>query len=190
MISFYVDLVKKGVVEDISARTDYKMSDGVYAGTVQWINSVDKFGEYFEKAGGSSVIGKTPVLPGASRTGWYVRPATMYAISANTTHPKESALLLEYLVAGEDMAMGQLLDKGIPFNKSAKAVLEKNNALEGLMNDAANEVEATQTYLMHPDFENSALSESFKNACVSVLYNEVSAEDAAAAAYELMKEDF
>lgn len=190
MISFYVDLVKKGVVEDISARTDYKMSDGVYAGTVQWINSVDKFGEYFEKAGGDSVIGKTPVLPGASRTGWYVRPATMYAISANTTHPKESALLLEYLVAGEDMAMGQLLDKGIPFNKSAKAVLEKNNALEGLMNDAANEVEATQTYLMHPDFENSTLSESFKNACVSVLYNEVSAEDAAAAAYELMKEDF
>lgn len=190
MISFYVDLVKKGVVEDISVRTDYKMSDGIYAGTVQWINSVEKFGEYFEKAGGSSVIGETPVLSGASRTGWYVRPATMYAISANTSHPQEAALLLEYLVAGEDMAMGQLLDKGIPFNKSAKAVLEQNNALEGLMNDAANEVDATQTYLMHPNFENSTLSDAFKNACVSVLYNGVSVEDAAATAYDLMKEDF
>ncbi len=190
MISFYVDLVDKGVVEEISQRTDNRLSEGTYAGTIQWINSAEKFGGYIEESGGTSVVGKTPVLSGASRTGLYVRPATMYAVSANTTHPKEAAELLEFLVSSEEMAMGQLLDKGIPFNKKGKDILEKNNELAGLMNDAANEVEANETYLMNPKFEDSILSDTFKSACVSVLYHEATVEEAAANAYNLMKEDF
>lgn len=189
MISFYVDLVDKGVVEDVSSRTDTDLADGTYAGTIQWINSVPKFDEYIVEAGGTSVIGKTPILEGATRTGWYVRPATVYAMSANTAHPKEAAMFLEYLVAEEGMAMEQLLDKGIPFNKSAKAILEENGELQGIMNDAANEVDATETFLMEPEFETSGLSDIFMDACVSVLYGGVTPADAAATAYDLMVED-
>ena len=53
-------------------RSDSDLSDGTSAGTVQWINSAEKYAAMFEQAGGTSAIGSTPVLSGASRTGWEV----------------------------------------------------------------------------------------------------------------------
>ncbi|MGN0141567.1 MAG: ABC transporter substrate-binding protein [Roseburia sp.] len=190
MIAFYIDWVNKGVIKEITVRSDSDLSDGTAAGTVQWINSTEKYAAMFDEAGGTSVVGTTPVLNGASRTGWYVRPATMYAISANTTHPAEAAELLEFLTASEDMAVLQQLDKGVPFNQSAKNVLQENNMLEGIMNDAADAIDATDTILMNPMFESSSLSGAFSAACTSVYYGEATLEEAASTAYQAMKECF
>lgn len=190
MIEFYTSLVEKGVVENVSVRSDNKLKEGKYAGTSQWINSATKYGDMFTASGGTSVIGSTLTMSGAKRTGWYVRPATMYAISANTSYPDEAAKLLEFLVASEEMAMQQLLDKGIPFNKSAKTVLEQNNQLNGLMNDAANAVDATQTYLMDPMLEDAKLNAAFQDACAKVLYGQADLESAAQTAYDAMVKAF
>lgn len=187
MISFYVDWVQKGVVMEVSKRQDSDLSNGTLAGTMQWINSTEKYATLIEEAG-ESVVGTTPVLPGAARTGWYVRPATMYAMSANTAHPKEASMLLEFLVASDKMAMGQQVEKGIPFNQAAKSTLEKNNLLEGTMNDAADVIDDTDTILMNPNFENSSLSSAFYDACVSVLYGETDLQTAASAAYQSMSD--
>ncbi|MCD7826254.1 MAG: ABC transporter substrate-binding protein [Clostridiaceae bacterium] len=190
MISFYCSLVEKGVVKEISKRSDDDLLDETAAATVQWINSAEKYGEYFESIGDTSVIGTTPLLSGSSRSGWYVRPATMYAISANTQYPEESAKLLNFLVSSEEMTLGQQLDKGIPFNKKAKEILDENNMLEGLMNDAATTIDNTETYLMNPKFEDSVLSDALYNACVDVLYGDTSLNSAAHTAYKEMKENF
>lgn len=188
-ISFYQNWVDKGVVREVSKRADKDISDGASAGTVQWINSAEKFAGLVEDSGGEAVIGTTPVISGAARTGWYVRPATVYAISANTTHPKEAAKLLEFLVSSEDMALGQKLDKGIPFNAEAKKCLEDNGMLAGVMNDAADVVDATDTILMHPKFEDSKLSSIFYEACAKVIYGEATLDEAAEEAYNAMNEE-
>lgn len=190
MISFYNSLVQQGVVKEISKRSDEDISGGKAAATAQWINSAEKYAAMIEEAGGTPVIGTSTILSGAARSGWYVRPATMYAISANTQYPKESAQLLEFLVSSEDMTLGQQLDKGIPFNNAAKDILDKNNMLAGLMNDAATAVENTETFLMNPKFEDAAISDAFYNACVSVLYGDTSLNTAAHTAYTAMRDNF
>lgn len=190
MISFYTDWVNKGVIKEINSRSDSDLSAGTTAGTVQWINSAEKYAGYFETAGGTSVIGTTPISSGATRTGWYVRPATMYAVSANTDHPTEAGELLQFLVASEDMAVQQQLDKGVPFNQAAKAILEENDMLAGIMNDAADAVDATDTILMNPKFEDSTLSGAFSDACTSVYYGEATLDEAAKTAYQIMKDSF
>lgn len=189
MISFYKELVDKGVVMEVSERNDSYIKDGTCAGTLQWITSVNKYSGFIEEAGGEAVLGQVPVMNGAKRTGWYVKPATMYAISASTEHPKEAALLLEYLVSSTEMAKLQGLDKGIPSNAAAKQVLESEGMLEGLQGEASEVVDATDTILMSPYFENSALQNALKNAVIDVLYEKSDIDSAAKTAYEAMVED-
>lgn len=189
MISFYKELVDKGVVMEVSKRNDSYIKDGTCAGTLQWITSVNKYSGFIEEAGGEAVLGDVPVKDGATRTGWYVKPATMYAISASTEHPKEAALLLEYLVSSTEMAKLQGLDKGIPSNAAAKQVLESEGMLEGLQGEASEVVDATDTILMSPYFENSALQNALKNAAIDVLYGKNDLDGAAQSAYEAMVKD-
>lgn len=137
-----------------------------------------------------SFTASTPVLSGASRTGWYVKPATMYAISANTDHPSEAAERLQFLVSSEDMALQQKLDKGVPFNQAAKDILQANGELESIMIDADNTIDNTDTILMNPMFESSTLTNAFSQACTSVHYGEATIEEAAKTAYETMKSAF
>ena len=189
MISFYKELVDKGVVMEVSERNDSYIKNGTYAGTLQWVTSVNKYSGFIEEAGGEPVLGSVPVMNSANRTGWYVKPATMYAISTSTEHPKEAALLLEYLVSSTEMAELQGLDKGIPSNAAAKKVLESKGMLEGLQGEASDVVDATDTILMSPYFENSALQNALKNAAIDVLYEKSDLDSAAQTAYDDMVND-
>lgn len=189
MISFYTELVDKGVVMEVSERNDSYIKDGTCAGTMQWITSVNKYTGFIEEAGGEAVLGDVPVMNGAARTGWYVKPATMYAISASTEHPKEAAMLLEYLVSSKEMAELQGLDKGIPSNAAAKQVLESEGMLEGLQGEASEIVDATDTILMSPYFEDSALQNALKSAVIDVLYGKSDLDSAAQTAYDAMVKD-
>lgn len=186
LLEFYIRLVDEGVVENLNERKEAKIKEGLYAGGFQWVTSAKSYSGNIEAAGGQVVYGASPVLSGAARSGWYVKPATMYAISANTDHPEEAALLLEFLVSSEAMAEEQQLDKGIPSNTAAKAVLEKNGMLTGPMYEANEVVDATETYLMSPYFENSGFSNAVKNAYIDILFGKATVEEAAAAAYEAM----
>lgn len=162
MISFYTELVNRGVVKEVSARSDSDIANGTAAGTVQWVTSTQKFGDYITEAGGEVVYGEAPVLKGAFRSGWYVKPATMYGISKNTDYPKEAALLLEFLVSSEEMAALQGVDKGIPSNEAAKKVLEEKGLLTGIQYSASEILDETETILMSPYFEDSVLQNALK----------------------------
>lgn len=189
LLEFYMRLVDEGVVENLNERKEAKIKEGLYAGGFQWVTSAKSYSGNIEKAGGTVAYGASPVLSSASRSGWYVKPATMYAVSANTDHPEEAALLLEFLVSSEKMASEQQLDKGIPSNTAAKAVLEKNGMLTGPMYEANEIVDATETYLMSPYFENSGFSNALKNAYIDVLFGKATVEEAAAAAYAAMVDE-
>lgn len=189
MISFYQELVEKGVVMEVSKRNDSFIKDGTCAGTLQWVTSVSKYSEFISNAGGTAVLGTVPMVSGAERSGWYVKPATMYAVSAATEHPQEAAMLLEFLVSSTEMAKLQKLDKGVPSNQAAKQVLETEGLLTGLQCDASDVVDDTETILMSPYFENSALQGALRTACIDVLYGESDLDTATQQAYNAMAAD-
>lgn len=184
MIDFYVDMVQKGVVQSPTDRDEGNLSKGVSAGTYQWIINSETCKGFFEEAGGSLAFGSAPVLDGATRSGWYVKPATMYSISKNTKYPKEAAMLLEFLVASEEMAVKQGLDKGVPANEKAKQTLIDNDLFSGAMYDADQMVANTQTNLMRPPFEDADLCNALNDAITAVLYGKATSADAAHTAYE------
>lgn len=55
-----------------------------------------------------------------------------YAINAKTKYPKETALLLNFLLTDPEAVKAQKLERGIPLNKAAFSILEGEGALKGL----------------------------------------------------------
>lgn len=189
MLEFYLNLVDKKVVEYMGDRNDSSYKEGIYAGTVQWITSAEKYQTSLaETKGQTTVVGAAPVLAGAKNTGWYAKPASMYAISSNTRHPEEAALFLEFLVNSEEMAKAQGMEKGVPVSTKAKVALEGAGMLTGIQSEAQKIVDNTQTKIMSPYYENSGLQAAFKNALDSILFNEGDIETEAAKACAAMKD--
>lgn len=65
------------------------------------------------------------------RTGMYFKPAMFYSVSAKSKHPKEAALLVDFLL--NDPAAGEILlsDRGLPANTEVRAaVTDKFNATD------------------------------------------------------------
>ncbi|GIG21426.1 sugar ABC transporter substrate-binding protein [Cellulomonas chitinilytica] len=65
------------------------------------------------------------------RTGMYFKPAMFYSVSAKSKHPKEAALLVDFLL--NDEAAGEILlsDRGLPANTDVRAaVTDKFNATD------------------------------------------------------------
>ena len=66
-------------------------------------------------------------VPGESeeeRTGMYFKPAMYYSVSAKSEHPKEAALLVDFLL--NDPAAGEILlsDRGLPANTDVRAAVQ------------------------------------------------------------------
>lgn len=189
MLEFYLGLVNNKVVEYMGDRNDASYKEGTYACTVQWITNAEKYQKNLsEGLGQTTVVGPVPMLTGAKTTGWYAKPASMYVISSNTEHPKEAALLLDFLVNSQEMAVLQGLEKGVPVSSSAKSALESAGMLNGIQIQAQDVVDKTETKIMSPYYEKSGLQSAFKDALDSILYNNGVLETEAAKAYAAMKE--
>ncbi len=186
MMSFYQSLVDNHVVERISDRNESKIGEGLYAGTIQWVSSADKVSGLIEKAGGTTAAVLAPGSSGGLRDGWYVKPATFYAISSHTKNPTEAAKLLNYMVAGEEMTSGQKFEKGVPVNSHALSVLQGMGELKGVQYEVS-QLAAEKSYpLMSPYFEIDKYKNSLKDGIDLVLYGQDTLENAAAIVYENM----
>ncbi len=187
MIEFYLRLVEEGVVVAIADKDGDGFANGIYAGNVQWITNAEKNQQTLEKNNQELVIGEIPVQSGASTTGWYSKPASMYAVSVHTEHPEEVGLLLDFLVNGEEMAVLQGMEKGVPVSSKAKEILSSNNMLEGIQNDGQTIMDATETKIAGPKLENSSVQGALKTGFDNVLYAGMTAEEAAQVAYDEIK---
>ena len=96
----------------------------------------------------------------------------MYAVSKNTEYPKESAMLLDFLLNSPEMAELQGIEKGIPISKSARAYLDENDKLNGMQYNAFLKMNEyfDNISVVSPYFENTNLIDAFKDSCNAVLY--------------------
>ena len=190
MLRFYMELVDRGVTAYIADHDDGNYAKGVSAGIAQWIKSVgDTEAALQDEKGQKTVVGKNPLMPGAARTGWYLKPATMYTISSNTKNPKEAALLLDFLVNSEEMAELQGLEKGVPVSKKARDAIKEKGMLDGIQVEGEQMMLEQNEELMSPYYEDKPLQEAFVSATSAIRFDGVSLDAAAQTAYDAMKAD-
>lgn len=190
ILSFYRSLIDRHVICPIDAFDRSKYMAGEIAGTMCWISDTKIYCDGLAETGVKVSRGSYPTLEGATRSGWYVKPATMWAISADTEHPKESAMLLNYLMNDPDMAKLQKTEKGVPVSDAAVASLKEIGLSD------TNEYKATQEMNEHqselsliiPNMEKEAVIDAFKAGADEYLYDKASLEVAAKATLQDMKD--
>lgn len=183
MLEFYCRLINEKVMPQVEYFDRLLIETGEYAGSVAWLSDASNYCDRAVQNGYEFVIADYPVNETSEvGDGWYAKPATMYAISKNTDYPKESAMLLEFLLNSPEMAELQGVEKGIPISRSARSYLEENNLLTGMQYDAFLKMNEYSDCLsvVSPYFENTDLIDAFKEACNAVLYNKTGSAEKAA----------
>lgn len=184
MLQFYKRLIDEKVVPKVAERDEANISNGTYAGTMQWVSGAAKYEEMINSGGNTLAVGMPPSQDGEERLGWYIKPATLYSVGEHTENPEEAAKLLSYIVSDEEMVMRQKLEKGIPCNKKAIEILEKNKVLEGVQYDATVLAQEKGYTLMNPKLDMTEYTLILQEAVNKVIYNEASASQAAKDAYK------
>ncbi len=185
MICFYKRLVDEKVTKYHQDIGRYDFQNGAAAGTVCWISDAGYYCQPLIDAGMDIVVGNYLRLPASELSGWYAKPTSMYCIKRDTANPEAAAKLVDYLVNSHNMAKYQGLEKGIPLSSAMLEVLEANDQLSGIQNDA-NELLANTPSVgrVSPYLENVDLISAFDDAVQNVLYNGGNPEENAAMIYE------
>lgn len=192
MIELYVRMVNEKVLPLVEDFQRFNIDNLQYAGLVAWVSDAMN---YFEEpiANGSEIIAAsyTSADPGKSGEGWYAKPATLYAVSKNTEHPKEAAELLDFMLNSTEWAELQGVEKGIPISSSVRAYLEDEGLMSGIQFEASQVMENNELISpMNSLIEDSILYDSFIDACNLVIFDKASAEEAAAQLYDIYAENY
>lgn len=179
MLEMYTKLINNKVMPQVEFFDKLQISNGNYGSTIAWVSDASSYCSDAIENGYDMQVSSFPTTENPLRTGQYAKPATLYAIGNNTEHPKEAALLLEYLLNSEEMAQFQGIEKGIPLSSSAQQYLEEAGILEGIQYDAHKLMEETSdnTEIISPYFEDTDLIDAYFAACNDVLYEKDSANN-------------
>lgn len=157
-----------------------KWMNGTYAGIFEWDSSASKFskalaegqefvvGTYFEDMGGFQ--------------GGYSKVSLGFAISETCQHPKEAAMLLNFLLNEEEGTTILASERGIPLSAAALENCKSKDLLDKTVTEANEKVLAWVSYPIDPTFESAALKSSdgvYYDVMAGLSYKEYSIEQAA-----------
>lgn len=186
MINFYCQLIQNKVIPQVEYFDKLKIENGEYAGVLAWLSDAKGYCETAISNGYEMIPADYTTFENRELSGWYAKPATMYAISKNTDAPKEAAILLDYLLNSNEMASYQGIEKGIPLSKSTRNYLNKNNMLSGIQYEAFIKMNqfSSSIDVISPFFENEDYIDMYTDACNNVLYEKATLDESAATLYE------
>lgn len=178
MLRFYKEMIDKKVMIPIDEYSKNDFTNEKVAGTVGWISDAGNNCDVLSKKGRNVVVGEYPVIEKGHLMGWYVKPATLYAISSHTEHPQEAAELLNFLLNSEEMTLLQKTEKGIPLSKASRELLVQKNLMEGYekLADEKRQEYASQMKVLEPVLEKESLYGVFKKEADYYLYDKLSLE--------------
>ena len=105
-----------------------------------------------------------------------------WAINAQTAHPKEAAMLVNYLANNEEAAQILASERGIPVSKSALTAANDAGLLNETAVEANGKVLAWVSNSLDPYFEDSQLKGSdgvYYDAMAGLSYGDYTADEAA-----------
>lgn len=157
-----------------------KWMDGFYAGIFEWDSSASKFmaaltpgqefivGDYFKDMG--------------EFQGGYSKVSLAFAISENTEHPKECAMLINFLL-NEDAGIEIMAsERGIPLSKKGLEVCTEKGLLDAKVAEANTKILAWVSYPLDPKFEDAGLKSTdgaYYDAMAGLSYGDYTAKEAA-----------
>ena len=191
MLEFYQKLRQEKVIMPLDDFERNAFTSGEIAGAVAWISDASNYCTPLAETGAEVVVGDYLRTPDRDRLGWYIKPATLYAISRDTSQPKKAAMLLDFLLNSREMALSQGTEKGIPISDAAYQVLEEEEMINGYENSANNNMQESQNEmkLMMPVLENENVLDAFKEEADYYLYNKKSLEQVAEAIVKRWKDE-
>ena len=191
MIQFYKKLIDEKVLPQVEYYERRELDNETYAGSVAWVSDAENyFGEAVEK-GREIVAADYTTMDGNNvGEGWYAKPATMYAVSKNTAHPREAGMLLDFLLNSEEMAEHQGIEKGIPLSQSARDFMAEEGILEGIQFEASEKMSQYPLSELSPVLEDGGLIDLFFEYSNEFIFDKADAETAANSFYKDAQENY
>lgn len=131
--------------------------NGKYAGFYEWDSSQAKFANALEE-GQEMVMGGYPYDYGDTKTAT-TKISMAWAISAHSQHPKEAAMLIDFLTSDPEAVKLLGTERGIVSNGEAKAILEEDGQLTDLTYTSNQAAMENAGFALDPFFEDVKLKE-------------------------------
>lgn len=195
MAELYQKLVARHVIPSARERASHgyvapeemrPWIDGRYAGTYQWNSAI---GKSVEKLAPGQRVKLAPYLlrPGARDAGLFYRPSMMFAINRETLHPRETAMLLDFIVNDPEGVRALGVKRAVPVSRRALAVLASDGVLHGLAWDGVQQVAALPNSVREsPYFEHARVRDGFIDIFEELGYGRIDTGQAAERLYRDM----
>lgn len=180
ILTFYKKLLDEKVLCPIDEYDTGFFAGGQVAATPIWVSDAGVYCDALVENGSTPVIGEYPILPDATRYGRFIKPSTMYAISADTEHPVEAAKLLNFLLNDEENALLTGTEKGVPISERAIKTLSDNGKLGTYEYIAYQDMENNidRMSILYPSMENNGAIDALKKGADEYLFDKMSLEEA------------
>lgn len=136
-----------------------KWIDGKYAGIFEWDSSANKFQKAVEestnKPGQEFIIGE--FLDLGDYKGGFTKISMGLAVSANSQHPKEAAMLINFLMNEEEGVVISSTERGIPCSAAAVEILNAKGLGDALVKEANAKVLGYCPFPLDAKFEHNDL---------------------------------
>lgn len=162
-----------------------KWSEGKYAGIFEWDSSASKFGSALAE-GREFVVGEELADMGEHKGG-FAKVSLGFAISENTAHPKEAALLVNFLLNEDAGTTIMASERGIPLSKAALENCKAQNLLDETVAEANGKVLNYVSFDLDPNFEDASLKSSdgvYYDVMAGLSYGDYDAAEAAQTLYD------
>ncbi|MCQ2535683.1 MAG: ABC transporter substrate-binding protein [Lachnospiraceae bacterium] len=191
MLDFYRKMVDEKVMIPVEDFEKSKFADGTVAATMCWVSDAGNYCNALESKGGIPKIAGYLIPDDSKLSGWYIKPATMYAISAYTDHPQEAAKLLNFLINSPEMASLQMSEKGVPVSKTARQTLhdmpDSDISYEFMASEYMNE-NIDRLSIIQPVMENDEIISAFKECGDDYIYNKKTLAECSQSLYKTIAE--
>ena len=167
-----------------------KWIDGKYAGILEWDSSASKFEqavkESTNKPGQEFVIGD--FIKFGDYDGGFTKISMGLAVAASSAHPKEAAMLINFLLNDPEGVENCSTERGIPCSAAAVQVLNEKDLGNALVKEANAKVLGFSKFPLDTKFEHNDLKANPDGVYYKV-FGKLSSDDidAAKAAEDLMK---
>ena len=182
LLAFYKSLLDNKIIPQPNSIKNYNLSGNNAVGNISWASEASKMDSGVKEINSQVTVGPMPSSTGSNPVS-YVKPTMLWAISKNTDHPKEAALLMNFLLNDPAGVNALGLDRGIPCSKSAINSLQQDNQLSGTQYNAITEVNNSKNILVSPYCENTLIKEICNEALTEVSYGQSSLDDIASKTY-------
>ena len=136
-----------------------KWIDGKYAGIFEWDSAASKYKSALEgsvnKSGQEFIVGDFVKM--GDYNGGFTKISMAFAVAGNSQHPKEAAMLINFLLNDEEGVKISSTERGIPCSTEGLKILEANKLGDALTIEANTKVMGYSKFNLDSKFEHNDL---------------------------------